>query len=143
LLLGRDSWQWKSWVEFRATMLINLYLLVHLTGWILDVCSPSLFICTKSHILLFMTIVEHIQNILMAAGAFIPPCIVMTIHNAVWAPRQGVVWNTTLLLAGMRALFFFVSNLTTCYLSISTHVNKYDKDQNEITFTLFLTFKVD
>ncbi len=47
------------------------------------------------------------------------------------------------MLAGMHALFFFVSNITTCYLSILTHVNKYDKDQNEITFTLFLTFKVD
>jgi hypothetical protein len=53
-----------------------------------------------------MTIVECIQNILITAGALIPPCNVMMIHNAVGPPSQGVVWNTTLLLAGMRALFF-------------------------------------
>jgi hypothetical protein len=44
---------------------------------------PVIVYMYKSHNLFYTTIVECIQNILMAAGALIPLSIVMMIHNAV------------------------------------------------------------
>ncbi len=108
-------------------MLTILPLLVKHTGWTLDICFLPLLKSTKSDNLSYMTIVVHIQKVSMVVVALQLMCIVMTNQNALYPLLQYLDWFMTLVPAGMRVWFSFVSNLISCCLSILIHVHKvYD-----------------
>jgi hypothetical protein len=105
-------------VEFGATVLTILPLLVKHTGWTLDICFPLLLTSKKSDNLSCMTTVVHIQKVLMVVVALQLMCIVMTNPNALYPLIQYLDWFMILVPAGMRVWFSFVSNLISCCLSI-------------------------
>ncbi len=93
------------------------------SGYLLPVIAYK----TKSDNLSSMTIVVHIQKVLMVVIALQCMCIVMTNQNALYPLIQYLDWFMTLVPAGMRVWFSFVSNLISCCLSILIHVRKiYD-----------------
>jgi hypothetical protein len=115
-------------VEFGAAVLTILPLLVKHTGWTLDICFPSLLTSTKSDNLSHMKIVVHIQKVSMVVVALQLMCIVKTNKNALYPLIQYLDWFMTLVPAGMRVWFSFVSSLISCCLSILIHFHKiYDK----------------
>ncbi len=108
-------------------MLTILPLLVKHTGWTLDIYFPSLLTSTKSDNLSCMTIVVHIQKVSMVVVALQHMCIVVTNQNDLYPLIQYLDCFMTLVPAGMRMWFSFVSNLISCCLSILIHVHKiYD-----------------